>query len=55
MVELLFIMPVILGIKTLYSTWLRRASVMLVSASASQCVLLIVYMQYVRGANYVLT
>ena len=54
-VELLSIMPVNLGTKTLSSTWLRRASVMLVSAYASQCVLLIVYMQYVRGANYVLT
>ena len=55
MIEFLFIMPVNLGTKTLSSTWLRRASVMLVSACASQCVLLIVYMQYVRGANYVLT
>ena len=54
-IELLSIMPVSLGTKTLSSTWLRRASVMLVSACASQCVLLIVYMQYVHGANYVLT
>ena len=55
MVELLSMLPVNLGTKTLSSTWLRRASVMLVSACASQCVLLIVYMQYVCGAKYVLT
>ena len=54
-VGLLSMSPASLGTKTLYSTWLRRASVILVSACASQCVLLIVYMQYVRGANYVLT